>query len=46
MNYTIYIKEKNLAPNGRAATQEVPRDIPGSSVRAVWLQQTVILQMG
>ena len=34
---------KNLTPNGKSATPGVPWVWPGHSLRAVWLQQTILL---
>lgn len=37
---------KNLAPNSKSATRAVRRHSPVTAVRAVWLQQAIILQEG
>ena len=38
-----YLANKNLAPNGKSATRGVPGVWPGHSLRAVWLQQAILL---
>lgn len=37
---------KNLAPNGKSATRGMSGIWTGHSLRAVWLQQAILLQMG
>ena len=34
---------KNLAPNGKSATRGMPGVWPGHPLRAVWLQQAILL---